>query len=170
MVLVGAGIFWLKSGQTETGVRILSGEEEVQISSESGRLVVDVAGAVSRPGVYELKVGSRVDDALAAAGGIGADADNKWVEVNLNRSAKVADGMKIFIPRLEDQATALEVPGKVNINSADSGELDGLPGIGPAAAAKIIGGRPYTQADELLGRKIVSAKVWEQIKELVTAW
>lgn len=69
-------------------------------SSESAALIVDVSGAVLNPGVYELKEGSRVDDAIQAAGGLSEDADTSV----LNRASLLSDGMKITVPRQGEAA------------------------------------------------------------------
>lgn len=169
LVMIGGGVFsWRSSDLTETeGVKILSAE------SDESELVVDVEGAVTRPGVYRLKNGFRVDDALIAAGNLHETADFQWVEMNLNRSAKLTDGMKIYIPQKSEKVQGIisrEQGGKIDINTAGMGELDKLPGVGEVTAGKIISGRPYTQTEELLQKKIVSQKVWEQIKELISTW
>lgn len=108
-----------------------------------GRLVVFVSGAVKQPGVFELPPGSRVEDAVKAAGGFGALADTQ--KLNLARS--VADGEGIEVPRRPAAAEAAGVSGTaaapgaggmVRLNSATQGELESLPGIGPALAGRII--------------------------------
>lgn len=166
-LLIGAGVFWWKSGgvtNENEGVKILSSETEIL------ELVVDVEGAVARPGVYKLKSGSRIVDAINIAAGFSEDADVNWVEKNLNRSAKVSDGMKIYIPRFNGEKGSGMEDDRININTAGVGELDKLPGVGEVTAEKIISGRPYIQAEEMMQRKIVSQKVWEQIKNLVSTW
>jgi competence protein ComEA len=102
------------------------------------RLVVDVAGAVRRPGLYRFADGQRVDDAIAAAGGPTARADLTAV----NRAAPVADGEQIVVPERGTPrvgASAASTPGSpVDLNSATVEQLDSLPGIGPTTAAKIV--------------------------------
>ena len=146
-------------------------------------IAVDVEGAVIKPGMYSLAMGSRVRDALVSAGGLSAFADRLWVEKNLNLAAKLSDGAKIYIPRAgEAQNPAINltqtgvpqggVVGSetlINVNSATGAELDTLPGIGPVTAEKIINNRPYSSVDELLSRKVVTDKVFSQIKDKITA-
>lgn len=104
-------------------------------------LVVHVAGAVNRPGLYELADGSRIDDAIAEAGGAKPKAALELV----NLAAPVADGQQVLVPmRGEPGATSGEggahaAPGgKVSLNSATVEQLDALPGIGPVTAQQII--------------------------------
>jgi competence protein ComEA len=141
-------------------------------------LVVDVGGAVARPGVYRLGPDARVADAVAAAGGYGATVDALLADRQLNLAAPVADGTEIHVPaRGEDDRLGpgdAARPGAndlVNLNSATADELDTLPGVGPATAAKIIAAReagPFTSVDDLLTRKAVGAATLEKLRGLVT--
>jgi competence protein ComEA len=138
-------------------------------------ITVDVEGAVVKPGVYSINSNSRVKDALIAASGLGSEADRDWVAKSLNMAAKITDGSKIYIPKLGEstsvQITDSGISGNttiVNINSANSQELDGLPGVGPITAEKIINNRPYSSINDLLARKAVSEKIFNQIKDKIT--
>src|SRR5574340_1719678 len=109
-------------------------------------LLVNVVGAVPRPGLYELPEGSRVHDAVDAAGGLLAEADAS----NVNLAAPLEDGQLLAIPFVGGEAPASTGerfnsateepvnPDLININSATVEELDNLPGIGPTTAQKII--------------------------------
>jgi competence protein ComEA len=128
------------------------------------RAVVHVAGAVRRPGVYRLTTAARVDDAVKLAGGATRRADLS----GLNLAAKVEDGHQILVPERVPQgsaapagpatpgaATAAGAPAQpVNLNTATLEQLDGLPGVGPVTAQKILDWRTahgaFTSVDELL--------------------
>jgi competence protein ComEA len=106
-----------------------------------GSVVVHVAGAVRRPGVYRLRTGARVDDALGRAGGARPRAD--LTQVNL--AAKVEDGRQIVVPRrvaaaapVGGDAAAAQPGVPLNLNTATLEQLDELPGVGPATAQKIL--------------------------------
>lgn len=168
LILFGIGVLWLRTDtREENGVEIL-GEATVAV------IRVEVAGAVVRPGVYELANNSRVDEALIEAGGTTGEADAEWVEKNVNRAAKLVDGQKIYIPRRNEANVQVSGGGlqnfRININSASITELDTLPGIGPATANKMVGGRPYSRIEELVERKMVSQKVFEAISDKIAVW
>lgn len=134
-------------------------------------VVVDVAGAVARPGVVTLPAGARVIDALVAAGGPIAGADPS----SLNRAAFLRDGTRIYVPRAGEVPPASSVGSdaeeKVNVNSASERDLESLPGVGPATAQRIVRSReerPFAQVEELQTRGLVSARVFSDIRDLVT--
>lgn len=143
--------------------------------------MVDVGGAVMQPGVVTLAEGSRVADAIAAAGGLAADADTS----SLNQAAKVADGQKVSVPRVGEASVApgsadssgaigsaddssASGSGLVNINSASAEELDALPGVGPSTAAAIVEDReqngPFNSVDDLLRVSGVGEKKLERLR------
>jgi competence protein ComEA len=147
-----------------------------------GQIIVDVVGAVVRPGVYHLPIGSRVGDAVTAAGGFGPRVDADAVGAALNLAATLKDGDQVRVPSRDD-ATLLKggaggaagTGGSgatlVNLNSATDAELDALPGIGPVTAGKIIESRtqtPFKTVDELRLRGLVGQKTFDQIKALLT--
>ena len=140
-------------------------------------MVVQVAGAVLRPGVYALPAGSRVADAIQAAGGYSTDVDPRAAETKLNLAAKVQDAQSIVVPRRGDAASgspgmgSSAPSGPINLNTATAGQLDSLPGIGPATAAKIISSReqlPFSSVDDLVSRKLVSASTLAKFRDQVT--
>jgi competence protein ComEA len=114
----------------------------------TGPVIVDVVGAVRRPGVYTLRAGQRVQDAVRLAGGARRGADLQAI----NLAAKVADGQQIVVPRRGAVASAAAsagggvaaggtggpAAGPVNLNTATLEQLDTLDGVGPATAQKIL--------------------------------
>lgn len=155
-------------------------------TSEVEELVVQVAGAVARPGVYRLVDGDRVDDLVRAAGGFSADADR----ARLNLAAPLGDGERVWVPaRGETEVPEVvdpvggsdggggspETPSAeepVDLNVADAAELEALPGIGPATSAAIIAHRdehgPFGAVDELLDVRGIGEAKLEQLRPLVT--
>lgn len=148
-------------------VEILSAQDEAD-----GRYqIVEIAGAVEKPGVYGLQADSRIEDLLVMAGGLSATADREWVSRTLNRAAKLADGQKVYIPSVSSKGDRGDWGvNLVDINTASQSQLEDLPGIGQATAEKIIEQRPYSAVEELLTRKIVKKNQYEQIKDRVSVY
>lgn len=167
LVFVIIGLFQFFMNKSEPSPLVFEEAKEVE-----GKVVVDVEGAVIKPGVYSLSSKSRTVDALAAAGGLSEDADRDYVEKNINLAKKVSDGLKIYIPRVGEQvlSVASDKNGPVmNINSASSSELESLAGVGAVTAQKIIDGRPYSDIEDLLVKKIVSKSTFNKIKDQIAA-
>lgn len=145
-----------------------------QKNGKTEKIIVDVGGAVLRPGVYSLPTDSRLQDALIAAGGLSGTADRNFVEKNLNLAQKITDGMKIFIPKQGEQLpvstdiSSSVSSGKISVNNATEDALDTLPGIGVVTAQKIIDKRPYLNLEELVSKQAVTQKVLDKIKDKIT--
>lgn len=168
----------LKSIQTSTPITFSSDEATVAGVMRSGEVVVDIAGAVVKPGVYSLPAGSRVEDAITAAGGLSAEADGDRLAKVVNRAAKLSDGAKLYISKKSDETShnlnspnfpnSPNLPNLVSINAASQSDLEALTGIGPATAKKIIGGRPYTSLEELVSKKAMGQALFEKLKGHLT--
>jgi competence protein ComEA len=139
-----------------------------------GELVVDVEGAVVSPGVHRLPAGSRIADALEAAGGYAESADLQAAAQALNLAAELVDGQQVYVPvigALGGESGGAGEGSLVNLNRASQSELEALPGIGPVTAEKIIAAReeqPFTSLDELVTRDVLTARQRDQIADLVT--
>lgn len=181
LIFLGYGLIALVGSSNSSKEIIFEPGSDSNLSSEStsiqdkvGDIVVDVEGAVLKPGVYHMASDSRFSDALIVAGGLSGSADRDWLAKNLNLAVKLVDGAKIYIPRVGEPDTesikGVEAEDKININSASEQALDSLPGIGPTTAAKIINGRPYTSIEDLLSKKIVGSKVFGEIREKISVY
>jgi competence protein ComEA len=157
-----------------------------------GRLKVEIAGAVNKPGIYELDLGQRRADLLAAAGGIDAEASLVFMAKTFNLSSTLSDGEKVYIPYAWEEEWQLaplasvgvspdktEAPGSdaslyndesklISINSASTKELESLPGIGEKRASDIISNRPYSSFNDLVSGGIITQSIFDSIKELIT--
>jgi len=149
MILTGVGVLGTKFNQREEeGIEIISETE-----SKTKEIVVDLQGAVAKPGVYTLLDGSRVNDVLIKSGGLSGTADRDWVAKNINLAQKLVDGQKIYIPEkgeLIEGVAVSRMAGKININLASKSDLESLPGVGSAYAQRIIDHRPYQSLNDLL--------------------
>jgi competence protein ComEA len=147
-------------------------------------VVVHVAGAVVRPGVHTLPVGARVVDAVDAAGGLSAAAD----QTRVNLAALVSDGERVYVPTVGEQPPPPVASGAgeprdnageaggvegapIDINTATEADLEELPGVGPATAAAIIEHRQsiggFTSIDQLLDVRGIGEAKLEQLRPLV---
>lgn len=177
VIVVGGGVWLLRAPAptTEATIPLAQGSSPTVTlpppstvtttpPTVSGPLFVHVAGAVAGPGVYRLAAPARVVDAVAAAGGATADADLD----GLNLAAALADGQRVYVPHAGEvdpaavpsggptptgESDGEEQAGPVNVNTATAGELESLPGVGPATAAAIVDDRtrngPFASVDEL---------------------
>jgi competence protein ComEA len=140
-------------------------------------VVVDVAGAVRRPGLYRLPHGDRIADAIARAGGATRGAQTSLV----NLAAPLADGEQVLVPSgaaggiaAADPAAGTPSPtAPVNLNAATAEQLDALPGVGPVTAQKIIDYRTehgsFTSVDDLDAIPGIGPAKLAQLRDLVSA-
>ena len=169
-------------------------ENEVQEKTEeteNKKIIVHVSGAVKNEGIVELEEGARVANAIEKAGGVRDDAYTK----DINYALKLEDGMKIYVPTIEESKQEKEEENtnsessnyiissnntktnensngqKININNADESELDELPGVGPSTAQKIIQYRKengeFKSIDELKNVSGIGEAKFQKIKDLI---
>lgn len=167
-VLIGAG------GASMAGS---AGAEEAMWASgdlpeapEKGFIRVYVCGAVASPGVVEVPQGSRVEDALLAAGGFTEAAGREAV----NLADWIRDGQMLYFPTEEEQQAQRESgDGLVNINTADAAQLCTLPGIGESRAADIIAYREknggFASCEDIMKVPGIKTSVYEKIRDKIRA-
>jgi len=142
LLLVGARAIRAEgdAGTPSAAASTGGGAGAVSLKANGGPdVVVDVAGAVRRPGVYRLPVGSRVVDAIARAGGAAGDAALEGI----NRAARLADGQQVMVPALGPGGApatpgAVAEDGPISLGSATVEQLETIDGIGPMTAEKIV--------------------------------
>ncbi len=182
LLLVLFGIFSMVKSENSKDSGVILEEAASTEKIKQREIMVDISGAVEKPGVYELSLDARLQDGLIAAGGLSQAADREWIAKNLNLAVRLKDGTKVYIPRAGESVSqktqningsANQIvgvsEGLININNASLSELDKLPGVGPVTAQKIVDNRPYGDVNELLTKKVVGQKVFEQIKEKIVA-
>lgn len=187
IITITALVIYAKNNQENTDQEITTNNQPEQ--TLSGKIFVDVSGAVKKPNVYEISFGTRLKDVVDKAGGLSDEADTIFFNRNFNLARIVTDQEKIYIPStveinngvfMQNQLTldytspsagvVNNAPTNqlINLNSGTLEELDQLPGIGQVTANKIITNRPYSIIDELLTKKIVNKGVYEKIKSLIS--
>lgn len=153
-------------------------KEEKEEPVEQDLITVDVKGAVKSPGIYDLPVGSRVNDAVQKAGGLTEEAASK----SLNLAQKVSDEALVYVPAKGEEvasektgsgtASSTSKEKKVNINKASLEELKQVKGLGGKRAQDIIDHREtngkFKSVDELKKVSGIGAKTIEKLKEYVT--
>lgn len=129
---------------------------------------VHITGAVVLPGVYDLPPGSRVSDAIDAAGGFLPIADQEQI----NLAALLQDGIKLNIETRSSYSVQESGSDRVNINTATADELDALPGIGSSTAKAIVDYRRqygnFQRADEITKVSGIGSATYDRIKDLIT--
>lgn len=140
LLLVGARAIRGEEGTTASFAAAASdtgGEASFSVTGSGGDLVVHVAGAVRRPGVYRMPAGSRVDDAVARAGGAAPRAELEAV----NLAARLADGQQVVVPERTPGGAAGSVAvgdGPISLGTASVEQLEEIDGIGPVTAGAIV--------------------------------
>jgi len=188
VVLALAGHRLAQAG-TATSSEVVAPLEPVAQAPTRRALVVHVVGAVHRPGLYSLRDGARVADAVSRAGGATRGAEL----AALNLAAPLVDGVQVLVPRRVAAVNGLESTGgaapadvigatsvgsagtlgrKPSLSSATADELDELPGVGPITAQKIIDYRaehgPFGSVDDLDAVPGIGPTRIEQLRDLVT--
>lgn len=195
-IVVIVAFLFIPRGQSDNGMIVMSEqnppfellEENLEnptkevnpIVHQPEIIIVDVKGAVRRPGVYTMEEGDRLIDAINAAGGYVPDADSKMV----NHAMKLTDEFLIYIPLegeelpkmhdvVQQSSSSTQSDERfVNINIADESELMTIPGIGPAKATAIISYREehglFSAPESLMDVSGIGKKTFEKIAQFIT--
>lgn len=163
-------VWWWWSGQPEpvrSPETVIAGDgidPTLDLEEVSGNVLVHVVGTVAQPGVVELPIGSRVRDAIEAAGGA---TKNKALE-SVNLARQVVDGEQIVVGVVVDGGSS----PVISLNSSDTDRLQELPGVGPVIAQRIVQWRqengPFRSVDELTEVSGIGPSMVEQIRDLVS--
>lgn len=161
--LVAVGV-WLAGQESPPETPEIVQEQAVTVS---GVIQVHVVGEVQTPNLYSLDIGSRVSDAISAAGGF----TEKAIQHSVNLARTLSDGEQIVVLGPSDLADSMD-SGLVSINRADAQQLDTLPGVGPALAARILALRTelgsFSDVRQLREVSGIGEKLFSSIKDLVT--
>ena len=185
-ILIASAAFFILNEKKDT---ISVKEAGLEVEAESGgasnaarkegegTVFVDVSGCVKKPGVYEVSAASRIFEVIELAGGVTPDADTSYI----NQAEPVTDGLKINVPDKNStsitpgatqSASQGNSKGKININTADSTQLQDIPGVGPATAEKIISYRDsngyFTSVDQIKNVSGIGDKTFEKMKDMIT--
>lgn len=180
LLLVGVGGLLPKKEEaveeSEAVVTTVLAEKTEESTTLEAVIFVDIKGEVKKPGVYQMKVGDRVKDALDAAGGLTAEADSQKV----NLAQRVEDQMVIVVPKVGEEAEAIPAgatskevskEGKVNINTATVEELKTLKGVGEKKAEAIIEYRKkngsFKTKEDLMKVRGIGKKLFESFEERI---
>ncbi len=184
LILIGFGVLAYKTNVFSSGDKVEVLNNSTETLSVVSEIVVEISGSVERPSVYKMHLGDRIDDLLISAGGISADADRDWVEKYINKASKLVDGQKIYIyhsgevTAKDSSSIKLDQPilgannqnsgNLISINDATLKELMELPEIAQERGKKIIENRFYSNIQELVSKGVITQKIFEKIKNLIT--
>jgi competence protein ComEA len=171
VVVFGTYVFSSGLGQDNT-VKISKSDEPVEQNTniESPKIYVHVAGSVKSPGIYQLDSGTRVYDAVLAAGGF----TDKANQASVNMARALNDGEQLVI---SSESTGAVYEGAlsstlISLNQASSSQLEDLPGVGPALAGRIVDWRTanggFKAKEDLLNVAGIGDKLFASVKDLVT--
>ncbi|MEO8581637.1 MAG: helix-hairpin-helix domain-containing protein [Patescibacteria group bacterium] len=184
-VLILMGIFFSRQAPVQAKVEpsVHSNFEKTTSPQEqpSDKIMVDISGAVAKPGLYTFNKGDRLSAALQAAGGFDSKVNKEFAAHAFNLSQKLIDEQKIYIPffnekedisiiasRNSTNTTTHAAQPLINVNTASQAELETLTGIGAVRAQKIISGRQFKTLQELVKKGSMTQKIFNDNKDKIT--
>ncbi|EMG28540.1 DNA-binding protein, ComEA family [Listeria fleischmannii 1991] len=177
LLLVGYMLLQSPNSSAKEEIRPLSEKQEVEKveNTKKQTVIVDVKGAIKKPGVYEIAVDGRVKDAIAVSGGFTDEADKNAI----NLAEKLKDEMVITVFKIGETEiasnanTSNQKEQKINVNQASISDLQEVPGIGEAKAKAILDYREkeglFQTIDDLKNVSGIGAKTVEKLKEYLEA-
>lgn len=176
ILVILIGVFYIKGNNNLEYENIYIEEKDYEniIEEKVSTIKIHIVGEVKKPGIYEIEVGSRIDDLITKADGCTENADlNK-----INLAYEVSDGEKIYIPSIFDEENEYNVSSdnentnkKININKASVEELQTINGIGAALANRIVNYRKengrFSSVEDLKNVSGIGDKKYESIKEYI---
>ena len=178
LLLIGAGLAYVRARPAAAlappAGAVSASASPAQGTAPANTIVVDVVGAVRKPGVYNFPQGARVIDAVRAAGGFAQGAESQAI----NLARPLVDGEQVVVPKKGEApsaaagASAQQPGGKVNINSATESDFENLPGIGPVLAQKIVDYRsqhgPFRSIQDLMKVTGIGQKKFDSLQAYIT--
>ncbi len=170
LVFIGAFIVTSNSKEFDGSVVTMAGSGR----ENTVNVTIHVAGAVRKPGIYTLKEGSRLNDAIEKAGGLADNANRLVIGQQINLAQLLQDQEKVYIPNISEEVALSDLTDEtvennslVSVNGDSESELEKLPGIGPITASKIYNSRPYKALEELYTKGVISKKLYDKIEKLI---
>lgn len=170
IAIVGFGVYVLASGSSSSSKVNIS--KPASSSSSQGvktpSIYIHVAGAVRKPGIYQLDSGSRVYDAVLLAGGF----TNKANQASVNMARILNDGEQLLVSTGASSMSSTATSSLISLNQASSSQLEELPGVGPALAGRMVDWRSanggFKSKEDLLNVAGIGDKLFAAVKDLVT--
>lgn len=184
--ILGCLVTYFALGQRRSGGCdvLFSGEDTLKEN-----VIVDISGAVQRPGLYKVEPTLRVGELVSIAGGFSTNASAIWISRNLNLAQEISNAQKFYIPfewdtHTEESYTVIPLKSSstgtstgtsettggtaINVNTASIEDLDELPGIGPVSAQKIVDNRSYLDLEEFKEKSGLGESTVEKIEDLIS--